>query len=145
MIKSIFFPFFLYNLHLSYVIRPAKYKFITTLILAPVALLHLPRIRSLDLLCMNSKFRFVVYTGFLLGKAPKILYDELVQAHGEEYTSSTRTVARGMKDMRDGTFTDEKRKPPGRPRSVRSFDLVKRARKLFTDDPRKSLGMQGLN
>ena len=63
----------------------------------------------------------------LLGKTPKIVYDELVQAHGEEDMPSFRTIAQWMKDMREGTFTDEKSKPPGCPHSVRSTDLVERA------------------
>ena len=88
---------------------------------------------------MNTSLRFAVLTGFRLGKAPRIIYQELVQAHGEAICPAERTVERWVCEMKKGTFPLVKNKPPGRPRAVRTTDLVQDVSKMLQDNPRSSL------
>ena len=41
---------------------------------------------------MNSSFRFVIFTGFRLGRTVRTIYQELVQAHGEAMCHTEPTV-----------------------------------------------------
>ena len=91
------------------------------------------------LLAMNTSLRFAVLTGFRLGKTPRIIYQELVQAHGEAICPAERTVERWVCEMKKGTFPLVKNKPPGRPRAVRTTDLVQDVSKMLQDNPRSSL------
>ena len=91
------------------------------------------------LLAMNTSLRFAVLTGFRLGTTPRIIYQELVQAHGEAICPAERTVERWVCEMKKGTFPLVKNKPPGRPRAVRTTDLVQDVSKMLQDNPRSSL------
>ena len=63
---------------------------------------------------MNTSLRFAVLTGFRLDKTPRIIYQELVQAHGEAICPAERTVERRVCEMKKETFPLVKNKPPGR-------------------------------
>ena len=84
----------------------------------------------------NTHFRSFVYTGFNLGKSALQLFEELQQVFGEAFAPSLRTLQRCIADIKDGSFTLEKRVTSGRPRSVRVPEVVRRVENFIQKDPR---------
>ena len=79
-----------------------------------------------------------VYMAFKLGKTPVQINEELVSMLGEPVAAGLRTVFRWVASIKDGSFTLEKGISSGRPRSVRTVDMVNKVQILITKDSRLS-------
>ena len=86
----------------------------------------------------NIHFRSYVYTRFKLDKSAHQLFEELKQVFGQPPAPSLRTVQFWIGDIKKGTFTLDKNISTGRPRSLRTFGLIREVEDLTKKAPKVS-------